>query len=1079
MIPTLFELLDARLIRDFAGQTIYNRGAAYYRGGRVEIIAVNEREASCRVLGTRYYLVSLWGQENNLAASCTCPHADSGWFCKHMVAASLSVREYLRRYGATSWRNVLANTISEANQPARRKSPKPYWFFLSLQWQFREWVLSPYRLWHERVPQGILPSDPHEIGDVLPELVEHNHWMLDLIKAVRADIDSQGCVNAGDEAIAFAKILLSQGKYRQSYFSYSNPDYPLGDYLALLSQMGVPLFLGDELNPVKRFLHVQSQKGELALNIGGNAAGLTLSLDLLANGQTFKLEPGQSQLLTASDPYWLMAADQVVVIQPSLSYPRLASWLRSPEILIPEEHENEFLENYFPALTSQFPISGDHIQWQDVNETPVPRLYLTDEGGELQAYLKYGYGEQEVFYDPQFPNPTIRRLGDSWSLLRIHRQPELEAEAHGKVASARHGLKRSSSSHPSYVFLLRARVDPIDFLLRNVPRLIEAGFEIYGEEKLKTARVNRNRPTISLNVSSGIDWFDIQAVIQFGDVDASLKDVRSALRRKERYVKLADGTIGEIPEEWIQRYKHLFGLGEQQGDNIRLSNHHLSLIDQLLEESDRHQTDAEFRQRRQRLMDFDGIQKQTLPDGFVGDLRPYQKAGFDWLHFLHDYEFGGCLADDMGLGKTIETLVFFQSLKERGHSQAASLLVLPRSLLVNWEREAARFTPGLAVQHYFGKERSDLGTDFDPYDLVLTTYGTMLRDIKKLRKYRFHYVVLDESQAIKNPLAKTSKAARVLNSDHRLVLTGTPVENSTFELWSQFAFLNPGLLGNLEYYKESFGNPIERKGDENASQLLRRMVYPFILRRTKVQVAPELPPRTERVVYSDMQPAQQKFYNKTRDYYRAMLMGLIEEQGMNNARMKVLEGLLRLRQISNHPKLVQEDFRGDSSKFEMLIETLETLQAEGHKALVFSQFVKMLKLVRTEMDTRHIPYIYLDGRTRDRQERVDTFQNDPTIPFFLISLKAGGVGLNLTAADYVIHIDPWWNPAVEIQATDRTHRIGQDKPVFVYKLITRDSVEEKILLLQEKKKALVEQLITTESGFFKSLTSDDVEVLFS
>jgi non-specific serine/threonine protein kinase len=257
------------------------------------------------------------------------------------------------------------------------------------------------------------------------------------------------------------------------------------------------------------------------------------------------------------------------------------------------------------------------------------------------------------------------------------------------------------------------------------------------------------------------------------------------------------------------------------------------------------------------------------------------------------------------------------------------------------------------------------------------------------------------------------------------------------------------------------------------------MVFPFILRRTKEQVAPELPPRTVRVVYSDMEPAQRNFYNKTRDYYRAMLMGIIEEKGMENARMKVLEGLLRLRQISNHPKLVNEGFRGDSSKFQLLVETLETLQAEGHKSLVFSQFVQMLKLVRTEMDARKIPYVYLDGRTRKRQERVDTFQNDPNIPFFLISLKAGGVGLNLTAADYVIHIDPWWNPAVEMQATDRTHRIGQDKPVFVYKLITRDSVEEKILLLQEKKKALVEQLITTESSFFKNITTQDVEILFS
>jgi non-specific serine/threonine protein kinase len=542
---------------------------------------------------------------------------------------------------------------------------------------------------------------------------------------------------------------------------------------------------------------------------------------------------------------------------------------------------------------------------------------------------------------------------------------------------------------------------------------------------------------------------------------------------------LADGSIGEIPDEWVERYKHLFGLGEQTEEGVRLSNHHLTVIDQLLAEADRSRADEEFARRRERLLNFDGIESTELPSGFKGELRPYQKAGYDWLHFLHQYEFGGCLADDMGLGKTIEALALLQSHRQHGHAEAASLIVLPRSLLVNWEREAETFTPELRTLIHHGPERTEDLTVFDDYDLILTTYGIMRNDIEALREYKFHYVILDESQAIKNPVTKTAKAARLLRSDHRLVLTGTPVENTTFELWSQFAFLNPGLLGSLEYFKREFGNPIERDEDLDAAQFLRKMVYPFILRRTKEKVAPDLPPRTERVVYMDMEPAQRNFYHKTRDYYRSMLLGIIEEQGMNDARMKVLEGLLRLRQISNHPKLVKENFRGQSGKLNLLMETLENLRNSGHKALVFSQFVQMLKLVRAEMEAADMPYLYLDGRTRKRQERVDQFQQNDDIPFFLISLKAGGVGLNLTAADYVIHIDPWWNPAVEMQATDRTHRIGQDKPVFVYKLITRDTVEEKILKLQEQKRQLVEQLITTEKSFFKNLDANDVDVLFS
>lgn len=354
--------------------------------------------------------------------------------------------------------------------------------------------------------------------------------------------------------------------------------------------------------------------------------------------------------------------------------------------------------------------------------------------------------------------------------------------------------------------------------------------------------------------------------------------------------------------------------------------------------------------------------------------------------------------------------------------------------------------------------------------------------IEILRPHRFSYVILDESQAIKNPLAQSSKAARLLQADHRLCLTGTPVENNVYELWSQFAFLNPGLLGHFETFKSEFASAIERHDEAAPStmQLLRRLIYPFILRRTKEQVAPELPPRTERIIYTDLEPAQRKLYQQTRDYYRSLLLGLLEEsQDINDIRFKILEGLLRLRQVCIHPHLIEPTYRGHSAKFEILLETLETLRAEGHKALVFSQFVQALSLLRQELDARGIPYAYLDGQTPHRQKQVDRFQQDPNVPFFLISLKAGGVGLNLTAADYVLHLDPWWNPAVEMQAADRAHRIGQDKPVFIYKFIARETVEEKIMQLQERKRELVEQLISAETGIFKSLTKEDVQVLFS
>jgi non-specific serine/threonine protein kinase len=766
----------------------------------------------------------------------------------------------------------------------------------------------------------------------------------------------------------------------------------------------------------------------------------------------------------------------------------LKNFRSTPELFVPSEDIEDFANQYLLDLAQQTELQGNAITWESLEPEPIPRLYLNETNGELIVQLKLAYQDIELNCESTPPAESLRRKAGSLTLVRVVRQPEKEKMFFDQLSGAGFGMKRAPLPSKAGLFRLRARTHPVDFLLNILPRLAQAGYEIFGEEKLKTSRVNRNTPTISFRVSSGIDWFDVRAVVNFGELEVPLQDIRRLLRKRERYVKLPDGSIGEIPEIWLERYHYLFTMGDPQNEGLRFSRHHLFMIDQALNGADNLSLDQGFENQRARLRellarDFQGISARPLPPGFVGELRPYQKAGFDWLHFLHEYQFGGCLADDMGLGKTIQALVFLQSLYHAEQKDSApttaSLLVVPRSLLVNWQREAARFTPDLRILEFFDSNRAKDFDCFTDVDLVITTYGVMLRDIQLLHGYEFYYAILDESQSIKNPLSQTARAAHLLRAKHRLVLTGTPVENSTAELWSQFAFLNPGLLGNLKYFKTEFGLPIEKKHDEQAVENLRKIVYPFILRRTKDHVAPELPPRTERILYCDMEPAQRKLYNRTRDLYRGMLLGMLDEQGLNDSRMKILEGLLRLRQISNHPQLVDEKSHASSGKFELLLETMETLQAEGHKALVFSQFVKMLSLVRREIDHRQYRYTYLDGQTQARQEQVDIFQSDPSIPFFLISLKAGGLGLNLTAADYVIHIDPWWNPAVEMQASDRTHRIGQDKPVFVFKLITRDSVEEKILILQERKKDLVDQLITTESAFFKDLTIADIQALFS
>ncbi|NWG20007.1 MAG: SNF2 helicase associated domain-containing protein [Chloroflexi bacterium] len=1040
------------------------QGRKYYERGQVRVEQVDAQSARISVFESpdvaHYVTVRL--NYNQLLVGCTCPQRHYWSLCRHRVAGLLALREHLLQHPPSIWRVVIGQVV---DAPARRgPSVHRARIAFSLQRGTYGWLVVPYILAERHVPPEALQD-----RDTLATAFMGDAGSEARPLRSRLSRHTYPYVSAETLTAANAAVMAASGyAYNYNY----DPSALYEPVLAMLTDQLV--FVGDEGAPFRRRAIVLADPATIELVIDPAPEGaLRVSLQLVAAGYTQRLNPRETEVVIRN-PLWLLVGEMLAPIRASDG--AIAALIDYPELTIPAAEQAEFLDRYLLPLAEKLPIRGEVLTWEEVDATPVPRLYLSEVHGTLRAQLRFAYGAYEVPAERTPADCTVHRRDGTLTLARIRRRPDDETALMQSLGGTTYGLKKGADAG---WFELRKAVHPVDFLMHRIPLLTAHGCEIYGEEQIKAARVNRNRPQISFRVSSGIDWFDLEAVVSFGDLEVSLKDVRRAIRRREKYIKLADGTIGALPDEWIERYRHLFALGEETDAGVRLAPAHVTLIDQLLAGADRAQADAEFERRRERLRSFERIQQQALPHGFRGELRPYQKTGYDWLHFLNDYGFGGCLADDMGTGKTVSTLAFLQSLEEHRPDGPASLIVMPRSLLFNWEREAATFTPSLRIYLHHDTDRVDDPSLFDRYDLVLTTYGTMLRDIELLRRYRFRYAILDESQAIKNPLAETSKAARLLDAERRLALTGTPVENSALELWSQFAFLNPGLLGNLDYFREEFVTPIEKKQDGDAAQFLRRMVYPFILRRTKDQVAPELPPRSERVIETEMEPAQRRLYAKQRDYYRSLLLGLIDDQGINNARMKVLEGLLRLRQICNHPKLTDPGFRGASGKFELLIETLETLAAEGHKALVFSQFVQMLGLIREALDTRAIPYAYLDGQTRHRQQVVDRFQNDESLPFFLISLKAGGVGLNLTAADYVIHVDPWWNPAVEMQATDRTHRIGQQKPVFVYKLVTRDTVEEKILQLQDRKRELVEQLIAADAGMLKSLSREDVDVLFS
>lgn len=606
----------------------------------------------------------------------------------------------------------------------------------------------------------------------------------------------------------------------------------------------------------------------------------------------------------------------------------------------------------------------------------------------------------------------------------------------------------------------------------------EYKIEIYGQETLNIVQFNPNRPVINTGIKSGIDWFEAKVSISFGGVEVSQKEWVDFVRNERKYLRLNDGSLGILPEEWLAKLKKMLAVSEIAKDSLRINKLKFNIIDELFEDIDDDQLTEEIAVKKRALESFDKNKEYRLPVNLQATLRPYQVLGYQWLRFLDEFNLGGCLADDMGLGKTVQMIAFL--LDQRNRSKGTSLVVVPRSLLFNWNAELDRFGKDLKYFVHHGQSRDQQLKKMSDYDLILSTYDTIARDAENLRRNTFNYIVLDESQAIKNPNSVRYKSLRLLKARNRLAMTGTPVENNTFDLYAQLSFLNPGLLGSQKSFKDQFSNPIDNAGDEVATATLQKMVHPFLLRRTKEQVAADLPEKTETILYCDMGTEQRKLYEMMRERIRQEINEKVEEGGINKAKFKILEGLLRLRQICNAPQLVDESlpaYKKRSIKIDMLIEQIKE-DLGDHRALIFSQFVSMLTLIRQSLDDEKVSYSYLDGSTANRKEAVDNFMEDPDCKLFLISLKAGNTGLNLIKADYVYIVDPWWNPAVEAQAIDRTHRIGQTQNIFAYKMICKDTIEEKILQLQQKKKKLASDLIQTDEKIFKSLKKEELLALF-
>jgi len=653
--------------------------------------------------------------------------------------------------------------------------------------------------------------------------------------------------------------------------------------------------------------------------------------------------------------------------------------------------------------------------------------------------------------------------------VRRDRVAEREALAllprHGASAARGQSLDGSPAAH--HVEIARNRLDT------SVSQLAAAGWlvEVAGR---------RYRPagSVAWNVTSGIDWFELSAAIDFGGVTAELPALLEAIAKGSRSVELSDGSIGILPDTFAQELAPMAALAQKHDGKLRYGRIQMALLDALLAGQPRSTVDEAFDRLREQLAAGERPEAEPEPHGFQGTLRHYQREGLGWLVFLESLGLGGCLADDMGLGKTIQVLALLarrqSDVRAAGIPHRPTLVVVPRSLVFNWMDEARRFAPGLRVANHTGTTRADETGTLADWDIVITTYGTLRRDIIAHRETEFDYVILDEAQSIKNAASQAAKACRLLRARHRLALTGTPVENHIGELWSIFEFLNPGQLGSAARLRKFLAD------GRGSSDIVARAVRPYLLRRTKSQVLSDLPEKTEQTLFVELGETQRKAYDELREHFRAELAGRIGRMGIGRSRIAVLEALLRLRQTACHQGLVDHSRVDEScAKLDTLLEQLDEVLDEGHKVLVFSQFTSFLAILRRRLDEKKTVYEYLDGRTTDRQARVVRFQEDPDCRLFLVSLKAGGQGLNLTAADYIYILDPWWNPAVEAQAVDRAHRIGQTRRVFAYRLIARDTVEEKILALQDRKRELAESIVAADESMIASLTPEDVELLLS
>ena len=822
-------------------------------------------------------------------------------------------------------------------------------------------------------------------------------------------------------------------------------------------------------------LHVSEDNAYPVFRFIRNDEQSAYNLSLASSGKLIDLRKNSVDIICMSP--CLIRDEHKIFFVSDVDGSKLKPFFSKENILIPKKAELKYFSGFVRNTINNYKV--ENSGFEIIELIPEKEALLEIEigiKGNPWLTLKYNYqGNKFYSNEPSGSFTLFEKKGENFIFKKYYRDFKWEKECRRTLGEL------GFFSDDEIIFFPVSSDSKRKDELYSILELINSNYaEITGSGFVLTSRLDLkyNLKPIELEISSQIinDWFDLRATVKIGEWTIPFSRFRRNILDGIREYELPDGSIAVLPETWFTKYKNIFEFGKSTDDSLKIHKQHFSLLaDAFNDEAHKGY------ERLEKLLVPDQIPVLEHPEGLNCTMRQYQSDGLNWLNFLQTAGLGGCLADDMGLGKTIQTLALLQynkehflsdkrpvadnelSLFENSVSKLTSLIIVPASLIYNWENEIKRFVPGMKVYSYKGNQRKKSTSYFQNCDIILSSYHTVRQDIELISSFSFHYIILDESQVIKNPASMLYRTVVRLQSEFKLVLTGTPIENSLTDLWTQLNFVNPGLLGDLAFFRREFAKPIEKMGDDEKELKLRKIIQPFILRRTKEMVARDLPPVTEQTVFCDMTDEQFKVYDEEKSSVRNSILKSIASTGLEKSAIVVLQGLMKLRQLSNHPVLANEEYPSGSGKFETVLQDMESVIAEGHKILVFSSFVKHLDLYAEELRKKRIRFAMLTGASTKREKIVNSFQLDPENKIFLISLKAGGVGLNLTAADYVFILDPWWNPASEMQALNRAHRIGQYKSVFVYRYITSNSIEEKIVRLQEKKSKLADIFISSNN----------------